>query len=380
MRVSKFITFSILVIIEAFALIHPVNSAGSVYSQAIPVSTIVTRYGSMDGDPISLKVLDQTGQDDDRDSYVGFSGSDIVYYGDMVFILPKSIAKEQITSSLLQINFNGAPDLEQTWTWTILDLSTGQWHTIGDSTGVQGGEWHTLIFRIHTFERYVSPAGEIQMRMISDRKDGSTRLDYLALHMTYLPVTPTATHPTVNPPGTKSRYVFPSTFTPQPTNTATITPTATDTATPTTTSTGTATLTNDCAVHDALFECQVIHLINQERANHGIPPLTSNLLLHTAARGHSTNMAQNNFFSHTGLDGSSPGDRITAAGYVWSTWGENIAAGYSTPAQVVAGWMSSTQGHREAILNPNYTEVGIGYAYNNSSTWGHYWTTDFGRP
>lgn len=131
------------------------------------------------------------------------------------------------------------------------------------------------------------------------------------------------------------------------------------------------------------FEQEVVNLVNGERAQAGCGPLTPNAKLTAAARGHSQDMANNDFFSHTGSNGSSPGDRVDAQGYNWSTWGENIAAGYSSPAAVMNGWMNSS-GHRQNILNCNYTEIGVGYIFNANDTgsvnYRHYWTQVFGRP
>lgn len=98
--------------------------------------------------------------------------------------------------------------------------------------------------------------------------------------------------------------------------------------------------------------------------------------LEAAAQGHSTSMAENNFFSHTGLDNSSPGDRITAAGYTWRTYGENIAAGYFDEESVMAAWLDSP-GHCVNIMNPNYTEVGVAIDENPDSEFRIYWTQDF---
>jgi len=128
---------------------------------------------------------------------------------------------------------------------------------------------------------------------------------------------------------------------------------------------------------EALLEWEVIIAINEERATEGVSPLVQNSLLTNAARGHSADMANNNFFSHTGSDGSNAGDRIIRTGYDWITYGENIAAGYGTAGEVVNGWMNSP-GHRANILNPDFREIGVGYAYNASSIYGTYWTADFG--
>lgn len=119
---------------------------------------------------------------------------------------------------------------------------------------------------------------------------------------------------------------------------------------------------------------RVVQLVNSERAKAGCAPLTVNAKLTKAAQGHSADMAAHRTMSHTGSDGSSPGDRITAAGYSWSAYGENIAYGYTTPESVMAGWMSSP-GHKRNILDCGYKEIGVGLAQPGS-----YWTQDFGTP
>ena len=128
---------------------------------------------------------------------------------------------------------------------------------------------------------------------------------------------------------------------------------------------------------------QVVELTNVERAKEGLQPLKLNDRLLDAAQDHSNDMAQDDFFSHTGADGSTVGDRVRASGYQYSTAGENIAAGQITAAQVVEGWMNSP-GHRANILNPNYTEIGVGYEYLQNDTgsvnYNYYWTQVFGTP
>jgi uncharacterized protein YkwD len=106
-----------------------------------------------------------------------------------------------------------------------------------------------------------------------------------------------------------------------------------------------------------------------------------------AAYGHSKDMALNNFFSHTGSAGTSVRQRASAAGYGSSFVGENIAAGYSTPEEVMSGWMTS-DGHRKNILNCAYVHIGIGYVYQTDdaplagASWPYfrYWTQVFGAP
>ena len=115
---------------------------------------------------------------------------------------------------------------------------------------------------------------------------------------------------------------------------------------------------------------RVVELVNQERAEAGCAPVTANSTLATAAQRHSEDMASTGTMSHTGSDGSDPGERITRAGYAWSTYGENVAYGYSTPEQVMQGWMTSP-GHKANILNCSFKEIGVGLS-------GTYWTQDFG--
>ena len=110
------------------------------------------------------------------------------------------------------------------------------------------------------------------------------------------------------------------------------------------------------------------------------PDLTWNAALTQAAATHSDDMVTGNFFSHTGSNGSTLGSRATAAGYVWSSLGENIAAGQATVADVVDGWMKS-DGHCANIMNASFREIGAAcVAGGASNTYRTYWTQDFGTP
>jgi uncharacterized protein YkwD len=103
-----------------------------------------------------------------------------------------------------------------------------------------------------------------------------------------------------------------------------------------------------------------------------------NANLRLAAQGHSQDMATNNYFSHTSLDGRTFADRIRGAGYTGSgPLGENIAAGQGSPAAVVNGWMGST-GHCQNIMSGSYRSIGVGYAFRAGSAYGAYWTQTFG--
>lgn len=119
----------------------------------------------------------------------------------------------------------------------------------------------------------------------------------------------------------------------------------------------------------------VLTLVNQARASQGLNPVVLCAPLNQAALGHSTDMATRNFFSHTAPppNASNPGMRITAAGYSWRSYGENIAAGQTTAQQVMNDWMGSS-GHRANILNANFVHMGLGTATGNGRK---YWTQVF---
>jgi uncharacterized protein YkwD len=88
-------------------------------------------------------------------------------------------------------------------------------------------------------------------------------------------------------------------------------------------------------------------------------------------------MATYNYFSHTSRDGRTMIDRINATGYLWSTVGENIAAGQGSARQVVAGWLASP-GHCENIMSREFADMGAAYAINPHSAMEIYWTQTFG--
>lgn len=130
------------------------------------------------------------------------------------------------------------------------------------------------------------------------------------------------------------------------------------------------------------FDQRILELVNQERSKQNLRTLTLSQELDLAADRYSERMSAGDFFSHTDpTNGSNPGQRISQAGYNGTTWGENIAAGYTTAEAVFQGWMNSS-GHRANILNSNFTHMGLGYAYQandgGSVAYQHYWTQTFG--
>ncbi|MFJ8888292.1 sigma-70 family RNA polymerase sigma factor [Streptomyces sp. NPDC102402] len=118
---------------------------------------------------------------------------------------------------------------------------------------------------------------------------------------------------------------------------------------------------------------EVIALVNSERSREGCSAVSGDSLLTKAASRHSADMVARDYFSHTSPDGTDPGARITAVGYRWSTYGENIAKGQQTAEAVMDAWMNS-DGHRANILNCAFKEIGIG---REDSSGGPVWTQNF---
>ena len=121
---------------------------------------------------------------------------------------------------------------------------------------------------------------------------------------------------------------------------------------------------------------RVLELTNAERTRAGLAPLSLSPQLSQAAQRYSEVLATDTCFAHTCGPVPDMTQRDAQAGYTgWTAVGENIAAGYPSPEEVVAGWMASP-GHRANILNPDYRELGVGLAAGGK--YGAYWTQEFG--
>lgn len=116
-----------------------------------------------------------------------------------------------------------------------------------------------------------------------------------------------------------------------------------------------------------------------ERNFEPAPALKWDARLADAARFHSRDMADNDYFSHQGRDGGTAGDRTRKQGYVWRQVGENIAAGQGSPQRAVASWLASP-GHCSNLMNPAYREMGAAYAMNPNSEVTIFWAQVFGTP
>ncbi len=148
--------------------------------------------------------------------------------------------------------------------------------------------------------------------------------------------------------------------------------------------------TADVSCGLAGYQAEMLSRVNAYRAagascgvNGSFPPapaLAWNNALTQAGLAHSQDMVANNFFSHTGSGGSNAGQRITAAGYTWHGWGENIAAGYPSVQRVVDGWMAS-DGHCANLMNASFQDIGVACVRGGASnTYPNYWTMDLARP
>ena len=118
-------------------------------------------------------------------------------------------------------------------------------------------------------------------------------------------------------------------------------------------------------------EMQVLNIVNAERAEYGLAPLTwdpVNLAPGAAVRAQEISV----YFSHTRPDGSSCFTAVTNPGAL----GENIAGGQRSPEEVMVAWMNSS-GHRANILNARYTKLGVGYYYNAQTPYRYYWVQMF---
>ncbi len=132
------------------------------------------------------------------------------------------------------------------------------------------------------------------------------------------------------------------------------------------------------AAQNVTYEAEVAELVNQRRAEEGLPPMKLVSALTDAARYHAADMTEDKYFSHPTqdrIDGNltdvcSWSDRIKSFYTGYWTLGENIAWGYASPEEVMQGWMESP-GHRGNILG-SYTEIGVGY-FNSR------WVQDFGE-
>lgn len=108
-------------------------------------------------------------------------------------------------------------------------------------------------------------------------------------------------------------------------------------------------------------------------------PLRLNDTLTRAALAHSRDMADHSNMAHEGSDGSTPAQRVTRVKYKWRVVGENVAAGPTTADEVMTGWLASPH-HCENLMDPRFSELGVGFVFDPDSESGVYWTQVFAVP
>jgi len=182
-------------------------------------------------------------------------------------------------------------------------------------------------------------------------------------------VTPTATLPSTSTP------VSPTV----PAGQATSTPPAAATSAPG----GTASTTTCSFDENAQFVTQLQTLINDERTTAGLPALTVNAQLSTAAKDHALDMLCNDYLSHIGLDGSTPEDRVREAGFTASLVLEDLYAlhpAYGGNPQSAFDWWMSDADSKADLLNASTTVVGIAYVTSDESLLGGYFVVLSAKP
>jgi uncharacterized protein YkwD len=124
---------------------------------------------------------------------------------------------------------------------------------------------------------------------------------------------------------------------------------------------------------------ELVERINAEREKAGVAPVALSEDLTRAAREHNLDMAWNDFFSHTGSDGSLPLDRVERTGYRPAAVGELLAAATSDVTRIGDAWMS-IESQRAVLLDARWNHLGVHYTVRERTAYRHYWTVVFAQP
>ncbi len=126
------------------------------------------------------------------------------------------------------------------------------------------------------------------------------------------------------------------------------------------------------------YVTRVVDLVNEERLQHNLPPLTTNATLSRLSGDYACEMIEGNYFEHTDpVTGSTVGSRALATSYYFKKVGENLAGGFTSPEETMTQWMDSP-GHRANILDEDFVEMGTAVRTGGSYRW--YWVQEFGLP
>jgi uncharacterized protein YkwD len=124
---------------------------------------------------------------------------------------------------------------------------------------------------------------------------------------------------------------------------------------------------------------QAERALNAYRRKYNLAPLTLNPILMKTAREHARDLAFHDKVSHTGTDGRNPAERLTRAGYSWSSVGENVSAGRNSIAEVIQAWHNSPT-HRPNLQHKRATDFGMAVVHNPRSTLSNYWVLVVAAP
>ncbi|MFT3892404.1 MAG: DUF1906 domain-containing protein [Anaerolineales bacterium] len=155
-------------------------------SEVLTPISLTSQLGTTSGSLSSLSLLNQTGAEDTPAAYISFQTGDTGYSGYQSFLLPREAVVRTLSTVLLQINFKGPASSMQVYTWSIYNWKSNLWIEIGNTVGLETNQWQELVFRIRQPWRYVSSEREIRIQLQSNNADGDAKLDYEALHITYL--------------------------------------------------------------------------------------------------------------------------------------------------------------------------------------------------
>ncbi len=134
--------------------------------------------------------------------------------------------------------------------------------------------------------------------------------------------------------------------------------------------------TSSFAVKSAGEELTVADLTNTFRFNYGVSACAYSNDVAKVAKKHSADMADNNYFAHSDLNGGTSLSRLKAANVFLKSCSENIAGGNMSAVMTFDQWVN-TETHRQAMLKPEFTHIGVGIAYNSASNLKYYYTQSF---
>ncbi len=142
-------------------------------------------------------------------------------------------------------------------------------------------------------------------------------------------------------------------------------------------------LAGQSATYDDTLKRDVLQAINAERKTANLPPLQPSPILDTVAQSYAQQMKTEDFFDHTDPQGRTITDRLDAAGYAYTYYGENIGIGAASAREIYENWQASPP-HRQIYLSPDMQQTGLGYVRVPASkplyAQGYYWVMVYASP